>query len=79
MVIGSGSGGSTVAGRLSETSEFTVLLLEAGIDAPTPTQIPSFFFNYLQSDVDWKYTTEQEDAACLNNGAKCYWARGKVC
>ncbi|KAK0162809.1 hypothetical protein PV327_006555 [Microctonus hyperodae] len=79
VVIGGGSGGATVAGRLSEEDRFSVLLLEAGPDEPTGTQIPSFFFNFLGSDIDWKYSTEPETEACLNKDEKkCYWPRGKV-
>ncbi|XP_012266950.1 glucose dehydrogenase [FAD, quinone] isoform X2 [Athalia rosae] len=79
VVIGGGSAGATLAARLSEEGSFSVLLLEAGMDEPTGTQIPSFFFNFLGSDIDWQYTTEPEDEACLNKeGKKCYWPRGKV-
>ena len=78
-MIGGGSGGATVASRLSEESRFSVLLLEAGLDEPTGTQIPSFFFNFLGSEIDWKYNTESEDEACLNKeNRQCYWPRGKV-
>ncbi|XP_011262046.1 glucose dehydrogenase [FAD, quinone] [Camponotus floridanus] len=79
VVIGGGSAGATVAARLSEEPRFSVLLLEAGLDEPTGTQIPSFFFNFIGSDIDWQYSTESEDAACLNKESrKCYWPRGKV-
>ncbi|XP_014208424.1 glucose dehydrogenase [FAD, quinone] [Copidosoma floridanum] len=79
VVIGGGSAGATVASRLSEDNRFTVLLIEAGLDEPTGTQIPSFFFNFLGSSIDWKYSTESEDEACLNKeDRKCYWPRGKV-
>ncbi|KYN01695.1 Glucose dehydrogenase [acceptor] [Cyphomyrmex costatus] len=79
VVIGGGSAGATVAARLSEESRFSVLLLEAGLDEPTGTQIPSFFFNFIGSEIDWQYTTESEDEACLNKEhKKCYWPRGKV-
>ncbi|XP_017890997.1 glucose dehydrogenase [FAD, quinone] [Ceratina calcarata] len=79
VVIGGGSGGATVAARLSEEPRFSVLLLEAGPDEPTGTHIPSFFLNFLGTDIDWQYNTESEDTACLNNNdRKCYWPRGKV-
>ncbi|XP_011296918.1 glucose dehydrogenase [FAD, quinone] [Fopius arisanus] len=79
VVIGGGSGGATVAARLSEEPSFSVLLLEAGMDEPTGTQIPSFFFNFLGTDLDWQYNTEPEDEACLNKeDRRCYWPRGKV-
>ena len=78
-MIGGGSAGATVASRLSEESRFSVLLLEAGLDEPTGTQIPSFFFNYHNTDIDWQYKTESEDEACLNNEERrCKWPRGKV-
>lgn len=79
MVIGGGSGGATVAGRLAEEDNFSVLLLEAGLNAPTATQVPSLFYNFINSDIDWKYTTEPESNACLNKKGKCSWPRGKVC
>lgn len=80
VVIGGGSAGATVASRLSEEPRFSVLLLEAGLDEPTGTQIPSFFFNFIGTNIDWQYNTESEDTACLNkDDRKCYWPRGKVC
>lgn len=56
-----------------------MLLVEAGIDEPTGTQVPSMFLNFLGSSIDWGYQTEPEEMACLNEeGKKCYWPRGKV-
>lgn len=79
IVVGGGSAGAVVASRLSEIPEWNVLLIEAGMDEPTGTQVPSMFLNFLGSDIDWGYSTEPETDACLNeNEAKCYWPRGKV-
>jgi choline dehydrogenase len=79
IVIGGGSGGAVVASRLSEVPNWKVLLVEAGPDEPTGTQIPSMFLNYLGSDIDWKYNTEPEKHACLGKPEqRCYWPRGKV-
>lgn len=56
-----------------------VLLIEAGIDEPTGTQVPSMFLNFLGSTIDWGFKTEPEEMACLSDPEKrCYWPRGKV-
>lgn len=56
-----------------------MLLVEAGIDEPTGTQVPSMFLNFLGSSIDWGYKTEPEEMACLGDPEKrCYWPRGKV-
>ncbi|XP_050303581.1 glucose dehydrogenase [FAD, quinone]-like isoform X2 [Anthonomus grandis grandis] len=77
IVIGAGSGGSTIAGRLAEVNEWNTLLLEAGMDEPPATQIPAVpaFTNTL---IDWNFTTQQESGACLSSNGICSWPRGKV-
>ncbi|VVD00751.1 unnamed protein product [Leptidea sinapis] len=79
VVVGGGSGGSVVAARLAEVPSWRVLLIEAGFDEPTGTQVPSMFLNFIGSSIDWGYHTEPEPAACLGEkDRKCYWPRGKV-
>lgn len=79
IVVGGGSAGAVVAGRLSEVPHWRVLLIEAGIDEPTGTQVPSMFLNFIGSSIDWGFTTEPEELACLGEKEqRCYWPRGKV-
>lgn len=79
IIAGGGSAGAVVASRLSEIPEWRVLVVEAGLDEPTGTQVPSMFLNFLGSDIDWGYQTEPETEACLGEDQRrCYWPRGKV-
>jgi choline dehydrogenase len=76
IVIGAGSAGCVVANRLTEDSETTVLLLEAGNpDTKPEIQIPVECVNLLGSEVDWGYFSEPEPY--LNN-RKIFHPRGKV-
>ncbi|XP_043477986.1 glucose dehydrogenase [FAD, quinone]-like [Leptopilina heterotoma] len=77
IVIGAGSAGSVIASRLTEDKDRSVLLIEAGLDEPAWTQVPSFFLNPMHTDLDWQYLYEGDE--CSNgNEARCYWPRGKV-
>ncbi|XP_065201705.1 glucose dehydrogenase [FAD, quinone] isoform X3 [Planococcus citri] len=79
IVIGGGSAGAVVASRLSEVPHWRVLLIEAGLDEPTGTQVPSMFLNFIGSPIDWGFKTEPEEMACLDDKERrCYWPRGKV-
>jgi choline dehydrogenase len=76
IVIGAGSAGCVVANRLTENSETTVLLLEAGNpDTKPEIQIPSQCFSLLGSEVDWGYFSEPEPDL---NHRKMFCSRGKV-
>jgi choline dehydrogenase len=76
IVIGAGSAGCVVANRLTENSDTTVLLLEAGNpDTKPEIQIPAQCLSLLGSEVDWGYFSEPEPY--LNN-RKIFCPRGKV-
>jgi choline dehydrogenase len=76
IVIGAGSAGCVIANRLTEDSETTVLLLEAGNpDTKPEIQIPLECTNLLGSEVDWGYFSEPEPYL---NDRQIFCPRGKV-
>lgn len=55
IVVGAGAAGATVARRLAEVPEWTVLLLEAGGEESLITSVPAIA-HYLQfTDYNWGY------------------------
>ncbi|XP_011315200.1 glucose dehydrogenase [FAD, quinone] [Fopius arisanus] len=81
IVVGGGSAGAVVASRLSEISNWTVLLLEAGGDENEISDVPALAGYTQLSDIDWKYQTAPPSASayCLAMiGDRCNWPRGKV-
>ncbi len=76
IVIGAGSAGCVVANRLTEDSNTTVLLLEAGnSDTKPEIQIPLECTRLPGTEVDWGYFSEPEPY--LNN-RQIFCPRGKV-
>jgi choline dehydrogenase-like flavoprotein len=78
IVIGAGAGGCVVANRLSEQSNWSVLLLEAGQDETLFTDIPGAA-NFLQdTSYNWGYTAEPVKNGCLGfKNKRCPWPKGK--
>ncbi|KAH9629053.1 hypothetical protein HF086_006871 [Spodoptera exigua] len=55
IVVGAGSAGSIVAGRLSENTTYKVVLLEAGGPEPLGVRVPSFYRTFWDNPaVDWQ-------------------------
>lgn len=61
IVVGSGVTGTTVAARLAENSNITVLLVEAGADNRDDSRVYDFY-SYGQAfgtELDWGWPTDQ--------------------
>lgn len=66
-----------VAGRLSEVRDWDVMILEEGDAAPSSSQIPAMYFNYLKNPkYDYMYELLPQDNACLNTHGICTYPRG---
>ena len=67
IIVGAGSAGSVVAGRLAEAGA-RVLLIEAGGPAPNLAHIPAMALFLQNSPLDWAYKTEAQKDAGLGLG-----------
>jgi choline dehydrogenase-like flavoprotein len=78
VIVGAGSGGSALANRLSENSEWRVLLMEAGGNEGVLNQIPVLVSFFQLTDYNWGYKVEPQTRACLGmKNRQCPWPRGK--
>lgn len=75
VVVGAGSGGCVLAGRLSEDPDVRVCIIEAGPeDGVDRMRIPSAAGMLQQSEYDWDYNTGEEPQL---GGRRVYLPRGK--
>jgi choline dehydrogenase len=76
VVVGAGSAGCALAGRLSEDPSLSVLLLEAGgSDRVLEVAIPAALYKNFRTRRDWHYTTEPQPGL---GGRRLFWPRGKL-
>src|SRR5919201_6448393 len=76
VIVGAGSAGCVLANRLSEDSDVSVLLLEAGPpDTADFIHIPAAFSALFRSQNDWDLGTAYEPAL---DDRRVYLPRGKV-
>lgn len=81
IIVGGGSAGAVVASRLSEITNWNILLLEAGSDENEISDVPALASYTQLSEFDWKYKTSPPttSAYCLAMvGDRCNWPRGRV-
>jgi len=76
VIVGAGSAGCVLAGRLSEDPSVRVLLLEAGGKDRSPNiKIPAAFAKQFHTSLDWDFATEPEPYV---DGRSLYIPRGKT-
>lgn len=76
VVVGAGSAGCVLAGRLSEDPDVTVALLEAGpADSAEQIRIPAAVTTLFKGPLDWDYDSEPEPGL---GRRRVYLPRGRV-
>ncbi|KAF2878935.1 hypothetical protein ILUMI_27239 [Ignelater luminosus] len=79
IIVGSGSSGSVIANRLSEITNWKILLLEVGYPEGFLAQFPLLAPILQFTDYNWDYTMERQENFCramINQ--RCAWPRGKA-
>ncbi|XP_063381216.1 ecdysone oxidase-like [Cydia fagiglandana] len=79
IIVGGGTAGCVLANRLTEVSDWRVLLIEAGGDPPILGVIPGLWPFVTHSPWDWDYYSE-DDGYCSQalNFKKVAQSRGKM-
>ena len=62
-----------IANRLSEVTDWNILLLEAGGDESISGQIPLLAAGIQLTNKDWQYKTTPQANACLGNANQQYF------
>lgn len=80
VICGGGLAGLVLASRLSEDSNHTVLVLEAGASGDAVKEqidVPAnaYYSSLLGTSYDWQFTTQPQDGA---GNRSISWPRGKV-
>ena len=81
VIIGAGSAGAVVANRLSENESWKILLVEAGGEENTLSEIPGLLLPASTSHMNWGYMTEpnKDNITSTNHiNGRVLWPKGKV-
>jgi len=65
--VGAGSSGTLLANRLTENSNWKVLLIEAGTEDNVLVDVPLIVDYFQQTDYNWGYKMEWQPNVCLGN------------
>ncbi|XP_062554443.1 glucose dehydrogenase [FAD, quinone]-like [Armigeres subalbatus] len=78
IIVGAGNAGAVLASRLSEISQWKILLVEAGGKDNLLSDIP-LFAAYLQSTaLNWNFFSEKQEGTCLGmKNERCPAPKGK--
>nr|XP_015834777.1 PREDICTED: glucose dehydrogenase [FAD, quinone] [Tribolium castaneum] len=78
IIVGAGSCGSVLATRLTEISDWKILVLEAGGEENDFSNIPANFLFLQFSDMNWGYYSTPQKNCCLGmKDQKCMIPQGK--
>jgi choline dehydrogenase len=76
VIVGAGSAGCVLAGRLTEDPRIRVLVLEAGpTDRKMEIRVPAAFTKLFKTPYDWDYSTVAQDGL---DRRELYWPRGRT-
>ena len=76
IIVGAGSAGCVLANRLTEQSDVSVLLLEAGGSGRHPNvMIPAAFAKLFKTGRDWAYSYQAQESV---GGRELFTPRGKM-
>ena len=79
IIVGAGSAGCVLANRLSEITNWNILLIEAGGKENYIMDIPLIVPSLQMTEANWKYKLESTGTVCLAfNNNQCTVPRGKV-
>ncbi|XP_057339338.1 glucose dehydrogenase [FAD, quinone]-like [Microplitis mediator] len=78
IIVGGGSAGSVLAARLSEQSDWKVLLIEAGTYPSARTDVPQLSSGAQRNSEEYDYPAEPQENFCLGQvNKRCRLATGK--